>query len=723
MRRIHSYQQLEHSDCGITCVRIVARYWGKRISTDYLRSLCDMSRLGVTIGDVVTAFKGLGMESVAVNVRADEVERMPLPAVLCWEQKHFVVLYKVKGDRYYVADPARGKMTFRADEFYRCWHGESDKGVAVLADPTDEFEAREFEKPKTNWRLLRLLGNMLTRHRKSFTTVIALSLLTLAGDIAMPLIFQHTVDEGIMGKDIGLVWMLILSQLLIFLGNYVGNSVVEIILTKLGLKTGIEMMDRYLRKLVRLPMIFFERKVNSDLIQKAEEQARIRSFLTSMPDTFFFTTLSMFVFSGLLIYLNAWIFLLMTVMTGLALGWTALFLRKRREIDFSYTAAIAENRNNLYELVHGMHEVKTNNAQHVKIENWMRVQRRVNTLSMRSAFLDMWVSGGTNLLDRLRDIAVTGICAVLVIKGQMTIGEMMTVSYVTGRLSGPFNTLLGSIESVQDTTMSYSRLEEILEAEEAASQGKRVEGVRHDIRFEGVDFKYPGSRSPLVLRDLDFVIPRGKVTALVGASGCGKTTLIKLILGMFAPHKGTIRVGSESLGEIDNESWLEGVGAVMQNSTLFSGTLLSNIALSDEKPDRERAREAARLACLDSFIEGLPMGYDTRVGVAGVEMSGGQKQRLMIARAIYKRPDLLILDEATSSLDAGNEALIVGNLDSFFKGRTVVIAAHRLSTVSRADNIIYMEEGRIKEQGTHSELVERRGGYWALVRNQLELGR
>lgn len=722
MRRIHSYQQIEYSDCGITCVRIVARYWGKRISTDYLRGLCDMSRLGVTIGDVVSAFKDLGMESVAVNVRAEEVARMPLPAVLCWEQKHFVVLYRVKGDKFHVVDPARGKMTFMAEEFYRCWHGESDKGVAVLADPTDEFYARKFEKPKTNLRLLRLLGTMLTRHRKSFATVILLSLVTLAGDIAMPLVFQHTVDDGIMGKDIGLVWTLVLSQLMIFLGNYAGNSVVEIILTKLGLRTGIEMMDRYLRKLVRLPMIFFERKVNSDLIQKAEEQGRIRSFLTSIPDTFFFTTLSLIVFSGLLIYLDIRIFLLMATMTGLAVVWTTLFLRRRREIDFSYTAAIAENRNNLYELVHGMHEVKANNAQHVKIENWMRVQRRVNKLLMRSVHLNLWINGGTTLLDRLRDIAVTGICAVLVIKGQMSIGEMMTVSYVTGRLSVPFNTLLGSVSSVQNANMSYSRMEEIFEAEEAGGKGKKVEGVRHDIRFEGVGFKYPGSRSPLVLQDLDFVIPRGKVTALVGASGCGKTTLIKLILGMFAPHSGTIRVGADTLDGIDNESWLAGVGAVMQNGTLFSGTLLSNIALCDGTPDRERAREAARMACLDSFIDGLPMGYDTKVGVAGVEMSGGQKQRLMIARAIYKRPDLLILDEATSSLDAGNEAAIVGNLDSFFKGRTVVIAAHRLSTVSRADNIIYMEAGRIKEQGTHSELVARRGGYWSLVRNQLELG-
>jgi len=701
---------------------MVARYWGKRISTEYVRSLCDMSRLGVTIGDVVAAFKALGMDSMAVNVRRENLPQMPLPAVLCWEQKHFVVLYKIKGDRYYIADPARGKMKFGPDEFFRCWHGDDHKGIAVLADPTDEFDARKFEKPKTNLRLVRLICNMLLRHRRSFTAVILLSLVALVADIAMPLLFQHTVDEGIMGKDIGLVWMLVLAQLMVFLGNYVGSSVTEVILTKLGLKTGIEMMDRYLRKLVRLPMIFFERKVNSDLMQKAEEQTRIRAFLTSMPDTFFLTSLSLLVFSGMLIYISPVIFLLFVAVTALGLGWTALFLRKRRELDYSATAAIAENRNNLYELIYGMPEIKTNNAQHIRIENWMKVQRRINSLSVKSTFLGLYMSGGHTLLDRLKDIAVTGICAMLVIEGKMTIGGMMTVSYIIGRLSGPFNTILGSISEAQSASMSYSRVEEVLSSEEQSTGCKKAENHAADIRFEGVGFKYPGSGSPYVLHDLDFTIPRGKVIALVGASGCGKSTLIKLLLGMFEPSCGKIMVGDDRLADLDADSWLRGCGAVLQGATVFSGTLLSNIALCDEVPDVGRAKQAARTACLDKFIESLPMGYNTRVGVAGVDMSGGQKQRLMIARAVYKNPDLLILDEATSSLDAGNEAAIVANLEEFFRDRTVVIAAHRLSTVSRADNILFMDSGRIVEQGTHGQLVARHGGYYSLIKNQLELG-
>lgn len=721
MPRIHSYQQLEHSDCGITCVRMIARFYGKRISTEYLRNLCDMSRLGISIGDVVSAFRALGMESVAASVLPSELPEMPLPAVLCWEQKHFVVLYKIKGNKYYIADPACGKMTLDKEEFFRCWLGGANKGIAILADSTEAFEQKKFDHARTNSRLFFLIKNMLMRHKTSFSAIILLGLIALLGDIAMPLIFQHTIDEGIMGKDISLIWLLIFSQLLIFIGNYIGQSIVDIILTKLGLNTGIEMMDSYLRKLVRLPMVFFERKVNSDLIQKAEEQSRIRSFLTTLPDTYLFTTLSLLVFAGLLIYLNYKIFILLAIMTTLGCLWSTSFLRRRREIDFSYTAALAENRNNLYELVHGMIDIKINNAQRARIDNWMQVQERVNHYSIKNAFLNLWISGGVTLLDRLRDIAITGFCAILVVNGKMSIGEMMTISYIAGRISAPFNKLINSITNLQNASISYARLEEVLSSEEENSNLPVIPQLENGIRFENVSFKYPGSRSPIVLKNINFSIPRGKITALVGASGSGKTTLIKLIMGMFHAAEGNILIDNCHCDFIGNEFWTEKIGVVMQNPTIFSDTILGNIALSDNVPDRNKATDAAKLACLDEFIAGLPMGYDTRIGVAGIEMSGGQKQRLMIARAIYKNPEILILDEATSNLDAGTEADIIRNLNEFYRGRTVIIAAHRLSTVKHADNIIFLEKGEIKEEGSHLNLIEKEGYYYNLVRNQLEL--
>lgn len=721
MYRVHSYQQLEYSDCGVTCIRIIARYYGKKLSPEQIYSVCDMSRLGISIGDIVQAFKGLGMDSVAVRLSPDEALRMPLPSVLFWDQKHFVVLYKIKRGKYYIVDPSRGKLKFCQDEFYEHWLCGNDKGIAILADPTDEFESREFEKPKTNWRLLSVFRNALLKHKKSFAGVVFFSLLTMLGDVAMPLMFQHTVDDGINGKNISLVWLLIIAQLFVFFGNYISGIVVDLILTKLGLKMGINMMNEYLLKLVRMPMIFFARKVNSDLIQKTEDQNRIKNFLVSMPDQFFFTILTLIVFCGMLVYYNALIFIIFFILTVLGLGWTTMFLGRRREIDYAYNAAIAENRNNLYELIHGMPEIKANNAQQVKIDNWNTVQEKVNRLSVKSAFMRIYMNGGNSLLARLKDIAVTGICATLVIKDLMTFGEMMTISYIIGRLSGPFNNILGSVSSIQDACMSYARVEEVLNADQELNRPANAAVPAGDICIEGVGFKYPGSGSPYVLQDLNMVIPKGKFTALVGSSGCGKTTLIKLILGMFTPQKGRISIGDTSLSDIDEDAWLRSIGVVMQNGTLFSGTLLSNIALGDGTPDPDRARKAAEVACIDDFIQRLPMGYNTKIGVAGIEISGGQKQRLLIARAIYKNPEILVLDEATSSLDAGNEARIVRNLEKFFKGRTVIVAAHRLSTVKCADNIVLMDAGVVKEQGNHIDLVNRQGQYYKLVKNQLEL--
>lgn len=721
MYRVHSYQQLEYSDCGVTCIRIIARYYGKKLSPEQIYSVCDMSRLGISIGDIVQAFKGLGMDSVAVRLSPDEALRMPLPSVLFWDQKHFVVLYKIKRGKYYIVDPSRGKLKFCQDEFYEHWLCGNDKGIAILADPTDEFESREFEKPKTNWRLLSVFRNALLKHKKSFAGVVFFSLLTMLGDVAMPLMFQHTVDDGINGKNISLVWLLIIAQLFVFFGNYISGIVVDLILTKLGLKMGINMMNEYLLKLVRMPMIFFARKVNSDLIQKTEDQNRIKNFLVNMPDQFFFTILTLIVFCGMLVYYNALIFIIFFILTVLGLGWTTMFLGRRREIDYAYNAAIAENRNNLYELIHGMPEIKANNAQQVKIDNWNTVQEKVNRLSVKSAFMRIYMNGGNSLLARLKDIAVTGICATLVIKDLMTFGEMMTISYIIGRLSGPFNNILGSVSSIQDACMSYARVEEVLNADQEQNRPANAAVPAGDICIEGVGFKYPGSGSPYVLQDLNMVIPKGKFTALVGSSGCGKTTLIKLILGMFTPQKGRISIGDTSLSDIDEDAWLRSIGVVMQNGTLFSGTLLSNIALGDGTPDPDRARKAAEVACIDDFIQRLPMGYNTKIGVAGIEISGGQKQRLLIARAIYKNPEILVLDEATSSLDAGNEARIVRNLEKFFKGRTVIVAAHRLSTVKCADNIVLMDAGVVKEQGNHIDLVNRQGQYYKLVKNQLEL--
>lgn len=720
-RRIKAYQQLEHSDCGIVCVRILARYWGKRISLRAVRELCDMDRQGISIREISATLKKLGMDSASIRVPLEELRKMPLPAVLFWKQSHFVVLYKVSrdGKRFYVADPAQGKMIFSAEEMKEHWLSGAECGAALLCEPAEDFKAdRVLEEKPRIFKLLGLMKRLLLSQRHSFMLIIGFSLLCMIADIALPLLFQHTVDEGIARRDISLIWILVLSQFLIFLGNYVAQNVVDYVLTRLGLKVSLDMMNEYLGKLIVRPLDFFARKVNSDLIQKAEDQQRIKDFIVTMPNVLFFLCLNLIVFSAMLMYYSRFIFIFFLCCTAASMFWTMAFLRKRRSIDYTSNTYVAENRNNIYELIHGIAEIKVNGAQEIRLSVWQRLQEKINHLARKNYYVRVLMSGGNTMLSRIRDIAVTGICASMVVSGEMSLGIMMTVSYIIGRLSVPFNSMLDTVYTVQNASISMERVEEILDWKEDAPQQDEVM-TAGTLELKGVSFKYPGAHSPEVLSAIDLTIRKGETVALVGPSGCGKSTLIKVILNLFSPVSGEVRNDGKKLTVDNQTAWLRNCGIVMQEGTVFSGTILSNIAIADAEPDLKKARQAAELASLADFIDSLPMGFHSRLGVAGVELSGGQKQRLFIARALYKNPNLLILDEATSSLDAINEARIVRNIRNNSATRTVVIAAHRLSTVRYADKIVYMDKGRILETGTHEHLMASQGHYFNLVSRQL----
>lgn len=728
MPRITAYKQLEYSDCGITCIRIIAKYYGKDIPHRVLRSLSDSSRIGISLSDIVNCTKTIGLDTASVLVNTEEIYRMPLPAILHWEQNHYVVLYKIdiKRKKFYIADPAQGKISFQDCDFFDYWKGNNKRGIALLLSPSQSFYEKKYQDThRSKIGLWHLLKSSLLRYRASFLFVMLLTSIAVVADVALPMVFRRTIDEGIENNDIGLVWMLILSQLGIFFGSYIANIITEFVLTKLGLKISIKLINEYLVKLVKMPISFFDRKINPDLIQKIDDQNRIKNFLVSMPDTVFFTFVNLIVFSGLLIYYNYIIFTIVVVGTLLAYFWVMLFSRKRKELDYSYFTCSSMNRNNVYELINGMSEIKINNAQHNRVSIWNSVQEKINKLSIQSALLEMTINSGNTLISRLKDLSITGICATLVIQEQMTLGTMMTISYIVGQLARPISNIINSITTIQDASISYDRLDEVINSEESIdtppSMNSNIIEKSFTLNFNNVSFKYPGSFSPFVLKDLSTSIPHNKVTAIVGASGSGKSTLIKLMLGFYSPQHGKICVGDQDLSGVNNDVWLEHCGVVMQAGYIFSGTVLDNIALSAATPNLEKAKEAAAIACIDSFIENLPMGYNTKIGINGIELSGGQKQRLYIARAIYKNPDLLFLDEATSSLDANNESTIIHNLVRYYKNKTVVISAHRLSTVKNADKIIYIEGGKIIEEGTHCELLSMKGRYYTLVKNQLEL--
>lgn len=735
--KIKAYQQLEHSDCGLVCIRIIARYFGKSVGMQRLRDISDMNREGISVADIRGVLSRLGIFSYALKLPFGELMKMPLPAILFWNQSHFVVLHKVrhtrKGIRFDICDPSRGKMSLTEEEVRSHWlssagRGKDDTdsaaeafGVAVLCAPDENFSTEKDgcdDDAAAKWGILRLMRETCMANRRRFLAIIALSVLCLVADICMPLLFQKTVDSGIQGRDIGLIWILVASQLLIFAGNFMSNQGVDYLLTRLGLKVGLEMMNDYLHKLVGRPLEFFDRKVNSDLIQKTEDQNRIRDFMVGMPNTFLLMALNLVVFSGLLIYYNIWIFLFFLVMTSATILWGTLFLRKRKSIDYTYSCCAAENRNNLYELINGVAEIKVNCAQHKKVSAWKQLQSRIIDLSKRSYTVQMLMSSGSSVISRSRDLAVTGICATLIVEGQMSIGVMMTISYLTGRLAGSFGNLTPMIQSLQDTSISLERVKEIHDTE-PCPQDELPSTDDLSLKLEDVSFKYPGSHTPMVLKGISMEIPQGSTVALVGASGCGKSTLIKLLLNLYVPTEGSISAGGITLESRFQEAWLAHCGLVSQSGTVFSTSILENIAISDPEPDRERVREVARIACIADFIDTLPMGYDTKLGVAGIELSGGQKQRLFIARALYRNPDILMLDEATSSLDAATEASIVGNLRRHCKGKTLVIAAHRLSTVRDADRIVCMEDGMVTESGTHGELMAHGGEYASLIARQL----
>lgn len=716
-----AYRQLERSDCGITCIRMIARHYGKKVPTSALRKLTETSKLGVSLKDLNDTFKAIGMNSAASRITGEDLFRMPCPAIVYWRQQHFVVLYEIDEKRkiFKIADPERGKLKFSEEEFSSFWRGDSEKGIVIVAEPDETFESRKFESESTLRGLFDLVWKELTHRRKSFMLILLLSALCMGADLLVPILMQNTVDDGIAGKDIGLVWMFIAGQFMVFLGNAVASNGIQYLMAKVSLGLNLEMTRSYLGKLIRFPLSFFDTKVPADLIQKLDDQSRIKDFVMQMPSSTLFVAIALFVYSGLMIWYNGWLFLFFLFMTCMEIGWTMLFMSQRKGLDYSYFSEMATNRNNVQELINGMMEIKAGGAQKSRLDKWETTQNSLINLSLKSRIISIAMSGGQSLIARIKEIVITGICATLVIKGGMTFGEMLTVGYIVGRLSGPFHNIITMISSTQDARISYERLEEVLNDNNDPQGGESFRSPQ--ICMRDLSFRYPGTSNPFVIKDLTLDIRPGQTTAIVGESGCGKTTLIKLMLGFYVPQKGSLILSETDIRELDRDSWLNHCSIVMQSGYMFSDTIEGNIALSSDNIDSVRVREMTDIVGLTSFIDSLPMGFKTIIGPSGIELSGGQKQRLLIARALYKGPDILFLDEATSSLDATNERLITERINDIQKGKTLVIAAHRLSTVKNADRILFMENGKIVEDGTHRELLDLKGKYYTLVSNQLEL--
>ncbi|CCZ38177.1 peptidase domain-containing ABC transporter [Bacteroides fragilis] len=722
--------QLEGADCGPACIQMIAAYYGKQISISTLKDYCQVTRIGVSLKDILDGCKRIGIHAVPLHLSKEKVIRMPLPAILYWKQEHYVVLYCIKENRgrniYYIADPGYGKIKLEESAFLEAWAPNGGQGVAVVVEPVETFRDEAVQQETIKQKVIAFLSTFryLSKQKRNLLGVLMLSGIIFGCSLLIPFLLQKIMDDGIALKNLNLILLLLLGQMSLYAGSLFSSAVNRCLLYRTGLQVGLAISTQYIWKLVKLPISLFDTKLGADLLQRLEDEGKIRNFLTTTVSSSLFMFLNLLIYSCILLYYNIYVFLVFLLFSVISVVMARCLLRVRKRLSYALFTGIGKKKNLEYELVYGMMEIKVNAAQHPFLARWEGLQKSINSQSLKTMLYESIISFGASFAGTFRDVLITGGCAFFVIKGEMSIGIMLTITYILGQLSNSVSQIMNYSNTSQDAALAYSRLDNILSVTEE-NVGRTIVEIplmSEAFRLNNVSFKYDGSFNPYVLKDVDIEIPRSKVTAIVGASGSGKSTLLKLLLAFYYPQKGELRIGGVLMKELDVNAWREKCGVVMQDGYIFSGTIADNIALSDEEPDQVRLKQAARIACIDEFIERLPMQYYTKIGKAGVDLSGGQKQRILIARAVYKNPEFIFFDEATSSLDATNEKEIMGNLKEFYKNKTVVIIAHRLSTVKDADNIIVLDNGFVVEQGSHTDLTARKGKYYHLVKNQLELG-
>ncbi|GAA4102853.1 peptidase domain-containing ABC transporter [Mucilaginibacter panaciglaebae] len=704
---------------------MVIKWHGRNYPIQKLRALCQINRRGVNLLGISEAAEKVGFRSLGVKLTIDQLKTAELPCVLHWRQNHFVILYKIRKNVFYIADPAKGLITYTEKDFAKNWfsHKEMHDGISLLLSPTPKFF--DWEEEKGNELRWAYILRYFYKYRQLFIQLMMGLLFGTFLSLITPFLTQAVVDIGINTHNLNFVYLILIAQVMLFIGSTSVNFIRSWILLHISTRINVSILTDFLMKLMKLPISFFETKTPGDIMQRVQDQRNIESFLTGTTLSTMFSMVNLVIFTIILVYYNAVIFSVSFISAILYTAWILIFLKRRRQLNYKQFEYSSGNQTTIVELVNGMQEIKLNNCEQQKRWGWEHIQASLFNLKVKNLALNQSQQAGSMFINQAKNILITFLSVKAVIDGQMTLGGMMAIQYIVGQISSPIEQMVGFIQSYQDAKISLERLSEIHELEDEEPTDKQLINelpVDKSINMRNITFRYPGAGNDPVLENIDILIPQGKTTAIVGMSGSGKTTILKLLLRFFEPEKGEIRIGETKLNQFGYKTWRSQCGTVMQDGFIFADTIAGNIAVGDEFPDPDKLTHAIKVANISDFIEDLPFGLQTKVGAAGSGISQGQKQRLFIARAVYKNPHYLFFDEATNSLDANNETIIMDNLQEFFSGRTVVVVAHRLSTVSSADNIIVLDKGRIIEQGTHYELTCLQGEYYKLVKNQLELG-